>query len=85
MEEPSKWDIEQNEEKPKQLQLVTDNSTNDKSWMRGGLHSGIFVSILYIYQNNMSVITKYILDLKFVNLQISKTLSVTGKFHFTGK
>ncbi|KAK1578966.1 hypothetical protein Q3G72_034594 [Acer saccharum] len=31
MEEPSKWDIEQKEEKCKQLQLVTDNNTNDKS------------------------------------------------------
>ncbi|KAI9161863.1 hypothetical protein LWI28_021413 [Acer negundo] len=30
-EEPSKWDIEQNEVKSKQLQLVTDNNTNDKS------------------------------------------------------
>ncbi|KAK0595200.1 hypothetical protein LWI29_004445 [Acer saccharum] len=30
-EEPNKWDVEQNEEKSKQLQLVTDNNTNDKS------------------------------------------------------
>ncbi|KAK1576029.1 hypothetical protein Q3G72_010286 [Acer saccharum] len=31
-EESNKWDIEQNEEKSKQLQLVTDNNnTNDKS------------------------------------------------------
>ncbi|KAL5744764.1 hypothetical protein ACOSP7_027632 [Xanthoceras sorbifolium] len=31
MEEPNKWDIEKKEEKSKQLQLVTDNNTNDKS------------------------------------------------------
>jgi solute carrier family 50 protein (sugar transporter) len=31
MEEPEKWDIEKNEEKSKQLQLVINDSANDKS------------------------------------------------------
>jgi solute carrier family 50 protein (sugar transporter) len=31
MEEPEKWDLERNEEKSKQLQLVINDSTNDKS------------------------------------------------------
>nr|QHT64204.1 sugar efflux transporter 3a [Litchi chinensis] len=31
MEEPNKWDIEQNDEKTKQLQLVTGNNINNKS------------------------------------------------------
>lgn len=31
MEEKEKWDLEKNEEKSKQLQLVINDSTNDKS------------------------------------------------------